>query len=475
MADVMTPAPRLTEEQLTGWGLRHRTRSRVATPRNVNEVAALFAGVGAAGGTISLRGGGNSYGDTALNDDVTLNTTALNRILAWDPESGVVTVEPGVTIAQLWQKLLPDGWWPAVVPGASAVTIGGAASTDIHGKNNWRSGSFGDCVRAFDLLLPSGEMLSCSRERNPDLFYAAIGGLGLLGCFTSLTLQARRISSGLVAEAQRPYGSLDALLAGLEEATYWASDLVAWVDTSATGAHLGRGLLKVGRDLHPGEDAHPARTLSVAAQVRPSLARLVPSGLIPRLARPMTTPMGVWGANRAQWSRGQRRHARAYHLETYARANFVLDAIPNWRDTYKPGGLIQHQGFVPREAAAQAFKELLTRSQHAGIVPSLAVLKKHRPDDFLLTYLCDGYSLALDYPVRRGQETRLLALLGILNDIVADYGGRIYLAKDSTLTAAQFRRMYDADALARFAARKHEYDPHGLLSTKLYRRLFADG
>jgi FAD/FMN-containing dehydrogenase len=189
----------------------------------------------------------------------------------------------------------------------------------------------------------------------------------------------------------------------------------------------------------------------------------------------MTTRLGVWGANRAQWSRGRRKGARKPQRETYAAANFLLDAIPNWRDIYKPGGLIQHQSFVPREAASSVFAEVLRRSQAAGCVPSLAVLKKHRGDDFTLSYLLDGYSLALDYPVRRRHEQRLLRLMRELNDVLADHGGRVYFAKDSTATAEQVARMYPPERLAEFVALKARYDPHGLLSTDLYRRVLAPG
>ncbi|HLJ80081.1 MAG TPA: FAD-binding oxidoreductase, partial [Ktedonobacterales bacterium] len=478
---------------------RNHSRCRVARPQSVEEVAALFAEVRAAGGTIGLRGAGCSYGDAALNSGaVVLDCTALNRVLAWDPTTGIVTVEPGVTIAQLWRHILPDGWWPTVVPGTSAVTIGGAAAANVHGKNNWHAGCFGDYVLAFDLLLPDGRIVTCSRDEHADLFFAAIGGSGLLGCFTQLTLQARRVYSGYVSEVQTAHTSLDALLDALDAATGSATDLVAWTDTGASGKYLGRGLLKAGRDLAPGEDLHPARSLTVAAQEhRGLLMRSVPTAWVPRLARPLTTPLGVWAANRGQWLRGQAPGSRKPHLETYAAANFLLDAIPNWRETYLPGGLIQHQSFIPREAAAGAFREILRRSQAAGIVPSLSVLKKHRgadppsrseedggvdppsrserdrPAEFTLTYLLDGYSLALDYPIHRGTEARTLALLRELNDVVADHGGRCYFAKDSTVTAEQARRMFPAERLARFAALKRQYDPQGLLTNDLYRRVLA--
>lgn len=467
--------PLVTSETLEGWGMHDRATCRVARVRDASQIALAFAEATSRGETVALRGAGCSYGDASLNAGQTvLDCTAMNRILAWDPRTGVVTVEPGVTIAQLWQRILPDGWWPMVVPGTSAVTLGGAAAMNIHGKNNWRVGGFGDSVLSCDLLLPTGETLTCSRTDHPDIFFGAIGGMGLLGCFVAITLQTRRIFSGYVSERQTAHDSLEALLVAMEAATGDYDDLVAWLDTSARGAHLGRGLLKASRDLKPGEDPHPEASLTVAAQLgTPGALQRVSSGWLPRLARSLATAPGVWLANRGQWTRGRAGSRGEAHLATYARANFPLDAVPNWRDAYRPGGLIQHQSFVPREAALPAFRDFLSRSQAAGIVPSLAVLKKHRPDDFLLSYLGDGYSLALDFPVRRGQETRLLSLQATLNDLLADYGGRCYFAKDSTLSPAQASRMIAQETLARFVVLKQRCDPSGLLATDLYRRVLA--
>ncbi len=489
-APTVLSIPGATPATLSGWGMRDRARGWVARPHDADEIAVAFADARAAGVSVGLRGAGCSYGDAALNADaLTLDCSGMDRILAWDGESGLVTVEPGVTIAQLWRRLLPDGWLPTVVPGTSAVTVGGAAAANVHGKNNWRVGSFGDHIQSFEITLPTGARLTCSRKANADLFHAAIGSMGLFGAFTSLTLRARRVNSGLVATIQTAHSSLDALIAALDTASDEADELVAWVDTSARGSHLGRGLLQTTRDLGPGEDPDPQRSLSPAWQERRSgalaLATALPDGWLPWLARPLASPLGVGLANRMQWTMGSlraggvsaagqaRRSARA-RLTSYVAANFLLDLIPNWKDAYRPGGLAQHQSFIPREAAARAFRTLLERSHAAGIVPSLAVLKKQRASDFLLDYLVDGYSLALDYPIRQATEARALELLHELNDVALDYGGRIYLAKDDTLTHEQAQRMYAPATLARFRALKAQYDPDETMQTNLYRRVLRE-
>lgn len=486
----------LEERVLEGYGMRQHVRCLVARPRSAEEIARVFAWAAANGRTVGLRGGGCSYGDASLNgpsgpngrdgdqdgDQVVLDCSLMNRVLAWDAGCGKMTVEPGVTIAQVWQHALADGWWPAVVPGTMAVTIGGAAAANIHGKNNWRDGAFGDHVSAFALLLPSGEQVTCSRQEHSDLFYAAIGGFGLLGCFTSLTIQLRRVYSGLVRVRQTAHGSLDDLLAALDAGTAETDDtaqrathLVGWIDTSARGPHLGRGLLKAMRELAPGEDPHPERTLDPRQQP-PSgrIAGILPATWVPILARPLATPLGIRAANLGQWVRGNLPGQARPHDERYVPANFMLNFIPNFRDLYRPGGLIQHQSFIPRESAREVFAEVLERSQRAGLTPALAVLKKHRPSpDFVLNYLCDGYSLALDYAVSRAREARTLALMDDLNALVASRGGTFFLAKDSTLTGDAYAQAFGQDRLERFATLKAQYDPTGLIQTNLYRRVLA--
>src|SRR5260370_29599774 len=170
-----------TEETLEGYGMRNRARCGVARPATVEDLAATFAAAADTGESVGLRGAGCSYGDAALNSHhIVLDTSQLTRIHAWNPRTGEITAEPGVTIAQLWQHTLADGWWPPVVPGTMAVTFGGAAAADIHGKNQWRDGPFGDHVVRFDLMPASGEGVQSARDPHAGLLYVAIGGTCLL-------------------------------------------------------------------------------------------------------------------------------------------------------------------------------------------------------------------------------------------------------------------------------------------------------
>jgi decaprenylphospho-beta-D-ribofuranose 2-oxidase len=452
-----------------------RSMSYVYRPSTADGVREVFEEAQRSGRSVALRGAGRSYGDASLNaENIVLDLTRMNRILDWDPQAGLLRVEPGVTIAQLWRYTIEDGWWPPVVPGTMFVTLGGAASMNVHGKNNYRVGPWGDHILEFELLLPSGETVRCSRDENSDVFHAAIGGFGMLGCFTSLTLQMKRIYSGMLSVEAISTRSLPEMVGVFEERLDTTDYLVGWIDALASGRGAGRGLIHAARHLAPGEDVNPAQTLRVAHQELPeTLLGVFPKSGLWRLMRPFVNNPGMRLINALKYVAGQREAAKGPHRESHAAFNFLLDYIPGWKLAYRPLGLIQYQSFIPEAHAAGAMERLLAMSREAGLPPYLAVFKRHRADDFLLSYAVDGYSLALDYRVTPANRDRVWELAHRMDEVVLASGGRFYFAKDSTLERSSVERYLCPERREAFLALKRRCDPDDLLQTELYRRLFS--
>ncbi len=439
-------------------------------PANVEEIKHTFQFARQTGLTITLRGAGRSYNDAALNGGgIVLDLQRMNKILDWDPGSGLVRLEPGVTLQQLWQHVLPDGWWPPVVSGTMATTLGGCLGSDIHGKNNFRAGPIGEHVVEFTALLPSGVEMTCSPKKNGDLFRAMIGGLGMLGVFISITLQMKRQYSGLlnvhawrVPNLQR---HLEDILAAAPEHSY----TVGWLDATAGGRGLGRGQLHTADYLLEGEDPQAAKTLQVAYQTLPArFFGLVPKSILHYFMAPFGNNL-AWGAvdTVKYWMGGEKTYR-----QSHAAFHFLLDYIPNWELAYGRGGLIQYQSFLPKETAQEAWTEMLKLSQRRGLPSYLGVTKRHRPDDFLLSHAVDGFSLALDFKVTERKRARLSQMLQDFDRIVLDAGGRFYFAKNSETSAHNARRFLGEKTVAKFKALKKRCDPYNLLESDLYRRVF---
>jgi FAD/FMN-containing dehydrogenase len=161
--------------------------------------------------------------------------------------------------------------------------------------------------------------------------------------------------------------------------------------------------------------------------------------------------------------------------ESHVAFHFLLDYAPHWKKAYGPGGLIQYQSFIPAETALNAFSEMLELCQRRGLQNYLTVLKRHRPDDFLISHGVDGYSLAMDFKITPRRRPRIVQLAKEMDQIVLAAGGRFYFSKDSTLRPEVVGAYLGQENVQQFLRLKEQYDPETLLQTNLWRRAFPSG
>ncbi len=455
---------------LEGFGRAVRAACRTVAPTDQEELLDVLDRAKAEGLSVTFRGHGRSYGDAALNaDGLVIDMTLLNRMLRWDPVAGIAEMEPGLTIEGLWRRTLEDGWWPAVVPGTMWPTMGGCLSMNVHGKNNFAVGTFGEHVLDFDLVTPRGEWYRCSPRENADIFYGAIGGLGLLGAITRVRLQMKQVDSGLLRVEALTGRNLDEVFDRFEQRLPESDYLVGWLDCLARGSALGRGVLHRANYITREEDAAWPRSFHTEQQRLPDTILGLPRSQLWRLMRPFVHNPGVRLINSLKYQASAFEDGVTY-LQSHVAFAFLLDYVPDWRLAYGDGGFIQYQVFIGHEAARSTLKTILTLCQKKGLPSYLGVLKRHRPDPFLLSHALDGWSLAMDFRVTRANREALWALTREMTACVLDAGGRFYFAKDAVLQPDEVRRAYGGDRLDRFAALKARLDPDTLLVSDLARR-----
>jgi FAD/FMN-containing dehydrogenase len=461
-------------QTVRGWGMAVGGLCEVVRPQDEDDVRIALLLARTRGQKVALRGSGCSYGDAACGTgQLVVDTSGLKKVLTWDRETGVVRAQAGVTLRELWQLTLPEGWWPPVVSGTMEPTLGGAVAMNIHGKNAWKVGPIGDHVRALKVMLPDGSTKALSRTVEPELFFAVIGGFGELAVILEVELQLKRVHAGRLevrALAARDLLEMCALFRR-HEAT--ADYLVGWIDAFASGPALGRGQLHVARMLKEGEDLQAKTNLSVGAQtLPPRLFGIVPKSWMWALMKPFAHDLGWRLVCAAKYAASRRNHDKKY-LQTHAAFHFLLDYVPNWKWVYKPWGLIQHQSFVPLDTGPDVLRKVLQLCQERGLPSWLAVLKRHRRDEFLMSHGLDGWSLALDFRVTPKRRERLWDLCHAIDALLADAGGRCYFAKDATIEPASVIKLLPRENLRQFATLRARLDPGGLLRTDLYERALA--
>jgi L-gulonolactone oxidase len=417
------------DREISGWGRLDPRAAPVARPKSVDELEAWvrqnnrpFLPVGA------LR----SYGDTCANDaGPVLDITALGRFQAFDRQTGVLTADAGVLLGDLMQVTVPHGWFPATTPGTRQVTLGGAVANDVHGKNHGKAGTFGTHVLAIELLRSDTDRRWISPGAEPELFAATVGGLGLTGIICSVTLQLAAISSAWLYNEVVPFDNLDGFFAAARASDAF-EHTVAWIDCTARGAALGRGVFNRADWASDGR-LEPHRGLPR------KLPFPVPGGLL--------TPLTLKAFNALYGGLQKMKPRRA--LEHYASVFHPLDGLDGWNRLYGKAGFHQYQCVTP-EGSEAAIRDLLTIISKSGEGSFLAVLKAFgaRLSPGLLSFPMAGYTLALDFR-NRGAET--LALLDRLDEVVTAAGGRLYPAKDARMSRAMFERGYpQLDAFRRF-------------------------
>lgn len=462
---------------LDGWGRAAPSRSRVVRPRTAAEVAQALRAAQQNGGAIA-RGAGRSYGDPAQNAGGTvIDATALRGIRELDAARGRVRVGAGTTLAELLRYLVPHGLTLPVVPGTRHVTVAGAVAADVHGKNHPRDGSFARHVHSLQLCTVAGEEIEVSRESEPELLLASAGGMGLTGVIVEATLHTRPLHSPWVSADIDRVGDLEQALAlmegggskerGQRDPRY----AIAWIDLCGHDGAWGRAVVTRCDDLDA-EGSSPAgpppatpRPTSPSGNARsPRLAAKpllsIPTGFPGWVLRPAS----VRAFNAWRWRSAPRRE-RGRLLDMQANL-FPLDALGAWNRLYGAPGLVQYQFAVPRgqERTLRAAAEHLRRRR---LPVYLATLKRlGEGSGGLLSFPLPGWTLALDIPA---DAPGLKEELDVLDDLVAQAGGRVYLAKDVRLRPATLAAMYLQ--LERFRDLRARVDPQSAMRSDMARRL----
>lgn len=410
------------EDGVLSWGRVHRGRHRVATPawpRDLADAARASAG----DASTLARGFGRSYGDTGLNlGNGLLDMTDLDRVIGFDRATGVVRADAGVSLDALLRLAVPAGWFLPVTPGTKFVSLGGAVANDVHGKNHHVAGCIGRHVSRLGLWRSDRGLVECAPDIEPELFAATVGGLGLTGVLAWVEIALIPITASAMAVENERFEGLDDFFRLSDDGGDWPYT-VAWVDTLASGARLGRGVFSRGRHAAAG-------TLVPHRAGGPAVPVTTPGFLLNRWT--------VGAFNRLYYARPGAAFAGEQAYDPFF---YPLDRLRGWNRLYGPRGFYQWQGVVPPAVARDAMRTLLERVARSGEASFLAVLKNfgELKSPGLLSFPMAGTTLALDFPNR---GTRTLALLGDLDRVVAEAGGRLYPAKDGRLPAAEFWRGY---------------------------------
>lgn len=463
-----------SEATLHGWGRTAPTRAQVLSTEDLDTIVAAVKQVADDNADkpdhlkrgVIARGMGRSYGDPAQNaGGLVIDMQRFNKIHSIDPDTALVVVDGGVTLDQLMKAALPYGLWVPVLPGTRQVTIGGAIGPDIHGKNHHSAGSFGNHVVSMDLLVASGEILTLKPEGSEDdpdgeLFWATVGGMGLTGIIVHATIRMTKTETAFFIADGDLTSNFDETIefhADGSEHNYTYSS--AWFDAISPEPKLGRAAISRGS----------LATLDQLKELSPKLAKDPLKFSAPQL---VTVPdifpnftmnkLTMKAVGQAWWLKSGEYRGQVQNLTQFYQP---LDLIGEWNRGYGSRGFLQYQFVVPREATSE-LKSIVRSIQASGHYSALNVFKLFGEGNRApLSFPMPGWNICVDFPIKPG----LGHFLDELDKRVLDFGGRLYLAKESRTSAEKFHQMYPQ--MQSWLDTRNQIDPTGVFASDMSRRL----
>lgn len=405
-------------------------------------------------GSFVARGNGRCYGDSSLADK-TISTLKYDNVLAFDIRNGIFECESGITLDQVLEIIVPKGWFLPVTPGTKFITVGGAVASDVHGKNHHIDGAFSAHVLDMDVMLTSGETLTCSPIKYPDLFHATCGGMGLTGVITRVKFDLKKIETSYIKQKQIKAANLEEVIRLFDEYKEYTYS-VAWIDCLKKGEHFGRSILMLGEhatleDLNENQKKNP---LALPKKKKITFPFNLPSWVLNSITVKAFNFL-VYGKNLKKVIN---------NVVKYEPFFYPLDVILHWNRGYGKKGFIQYQFVLPL-TAKQGLVEILQKISDAGSGSFLAVLKVFGKQESMISFPMEGYTLALDFPVRKG----LFDFLDELDKIVLKYGGRLYMSKDARMKPEILEAGYPG--LTEFKTIVEKYNPGGKIHSLQSNRL----
>lgn len=368
---------------------------------------------------------GKSYGDSCLNEDgIVINTTGLNKFIEFDKDNNLLTVESGVTLSDCLDFLIPRGYFLITTPGTKNITVGGAIANDVHGKNHHKSGTFGNHVESFRLLRSDNKIYNCSNSENIELYKATIGGLGLTGIIIDATFKVKPVETSYIDIKSIKFDNIYEFLEINSELEKKYEFTVSWIDSTASGSELGRGIYSAGNFSN-----------HLCNKEKKESNKVIPFPI----ELPLINNITVKTFNSLFYNKQIKKiETETVHYNPFF---YPLDKIDGWNKAYGKKGFIQYQFVIPFGHNIDNLIKILSVIANSGLSSFLTVLKTFGDvsSPGMLSFPRPGITMAIDFSM---QNRKIFDVLKQTDEILKQTGGVIYPAKDARMSANNFQIFY---------------------------------
>ncbi|GGX35627.1 FAD-linked oxidoreductase [Streptomyces chryseus] len=412
------------------------------TPASAEELADAVRAAAADGLKVKPVGTGHSFTAAAVTDGVLIRPDLLTGIRAIDREAGTVTVEAGTPLKRLNVALAREGLSLTNMGDIMEQTVAGATSTGTHGTGR-DSAATAAQIRAMELVLADGSLLSCSEKENAEVFAAARVGLGALGVVTAITFAVEPVFLLTAREEPMPF---DRVTADFEE-LYAENEHFEFYWFPHTGnCNTKRNNRSAGPAAPPGRVSawvEDELLSNGVFQVACSVGRAFPAA-VPAIAQVSS---------------------RALSARTYTDIPYKVFTSP------RRVRFMEMEYAVPREAAVAALREVKALIERSPLRVGFPVEVRTAPADDIALSTASGRDTAY-IAVHLYRGTPYQAYFTAVERIMTAHGGRPHWGKVHTRDAEYLAGVYPR--FAEFTALRDRLDPERRFANDYLRRVLGE-
>ncbi len=466
----------LVEKKLSGWSSYKYYNTKVFTPNSLNNLIHFLKNNDDNTKIIS-RGHGCSFGDQAICSDknaVTIDMSSLNKIVKLDKENKILKVESGAKLNQILKFLLPKNLTLNSIPGGLEITVGGAISNNVHGKDCWKNGYFENNVKSILISDGNGELKKLSKSENPEYFKNIFCSIGLLGIIVEVELYVKTIPSEFLSTETIKVNNINEMSECFENLDNKNEFAVAWLDCFAKNKSSMRGIFQKASFINSKE----LKSKKINSKFFENPENLKILGILPiklfwrivkiffntkifKIINPLVFNMSFL----------LKRKKIISYVEFLM---FETKYLPSYKTWFEPDGFLCIQPFFKKKNAFNNIKNVIDLCQNYGIIPFWCPLKKYKPKSISHLDFADeegGYSIVIDFFPKEHGEEKIFKFISELENLIFQQGGKFYLSKDQVMSKEFFTKTYPN--LNEFLKIKEKFDPKNKFLSNQYSRLFV--
>ena len=424
-----------------------RNKAYHVYPKNIAEIKKIFLYAKKSNKKILCVGNAKSWFDTISNKNgIIINLKNFKKILSLK-EKNILIVSSNIKLNEIYNFLISKNLSLFNFPGYSNITIGGSISNNVHGKDSFKFGTFGEKIISMKVLLPNGEIKICTVKKNKDLFNSIIGGLGLIGIILEVQIILKKVNKKVITNSFKCKNCkeiVDTIYNGNNKYDY----IYSWIDTQRE-----RGIIYKSRYYNGKINT----TEKITFKFKDEIIKIILSFFMKK------NLMSV--INFFFYLINKKYDSKIEKIQSII--NLSQSNLIDLPELISPNSFVEIQFIIPQKKKfiLKKFFEVLKQENLNALITGI---KLHKKSLGYLSFADNGLSISINLICNFDDKEKIIKLRKINNFLVKN-NLKIYLCKDFFINHNHIKKIYPK--FNKFLKIKKKYDKFNILYSDFLKRV----